>query len=91
MIVKTENVHHRQDFGRHDCSWNRLAMSEQEYIHIYMLYIIYISTIKININSTTRHLKFGYISILTNLLQILAEYITRIYVTIAIILYYYVL
>ena len=56
-----------------------------------MLYIIYISTIKININSTTRHLKFGYISILTNLLQILAEYITRIYVTIAIILYYYVL
>ena len=39
------------------------------YIYIYICIYIYIYNIYIYINKTTRHLKFGYILILTNLLQ----------------------
>ena len=67
-----------------------MYICSQKERHVKMC-IMYTSFGKVDELSTTRHLKFGYISILTNLLQILAEYITRIYVTIAIILYYYVL
>ena len=44
-------------------SQNTLFIGNFEYLHIYILYVyIYIK----DINSTTRHLKFSYISILRN-------------------------